>query len=111
MTDQKAEMGTIQSIHICGFYDDQGGPRLPDGGSPSMLSPYEHYRLIERNVSHFGGHITERKTTRTLDGWLVGVEFVVPAHGDAAAMWHRIAQPREVWADPTIPADPTGVER
>lgn len=98
------EMAGIASIHLWGFFDANGKPRQPDGAAPSDLTPYHHHRLIERNVAHFGGTIANLRTTRTLDGLLVGTEFETPerADGSAARMWHQIVQPREPWRDPTL---------
>jgi hypothetical protein len=97
---------TVQSVHIWGFFDDDGGRRLPDGGAPSSLSPYDHFCRVRRNVHHFGGELDDLRTTRTLDGWLVGVEFETPERkdGKAARMWHVIAEPRSPWGDPTTAA-------
>lgn len=89
----------VASVHLWGFYDDEGQPRLPDGAAPSDLSPYHHHERIASHVAYFGGSVTSLRVTRTLDGDLVGTEFETPPRGGAARMWHRIIQPQREWPD------------
>jgi hypothetical protein len=87
----------IRSVHTWGFFDDDGKPRRPDKSAPSRMTVHEHHVQVISNITRHGGTITELRTTRTLGGWLVGTEFVAPAHDQTAAMWHTITEPAEVW--------------
>lgn len=89
----------VASVHLWGFYDDDGRPRFPDGAAPSDLSPYSHHQRIADHVAHFGGDVANLRVTRTLDGRLVGTEFDTPPRGNAARIWHRIIQPQSEWPD------------
>jgi hypothetical protein len=102
-------MTDVRSVHIWGFFDADGMRRLPDGGAPSNLTPYDHFVIVRRNVHHGGGELADIRSTRELGGWMVAVEFETPERpdGHAARMWHVIAEPRTPWPDPTTTVEET----
>lgn len=92
-----------KSIHLWGFHHDTGEQKLPDLASASELTVFEHYERVVGNIHRHGGEIINQSSTRSLDGLLVGVEFLAPAHvsprhgGHVDAIWHRILTPSQVW--------------
>lgn len=89
----------LKTAHIWGFYDPEGNPSTPAGVSISTETPYETLCRLRRHVLHFDGDIEGLKTTRTLDGWMVGAEFDVPERGAAACIWHRVMRVQDAWPD------------
>lgn len=92
-------MSVVASVHAWGFFDEQGNPRRPDGIAPSTLTPFEHYERLMRHLDHFGADLTRHSTTRSLSGYFVAVEFDTAPRGNAAAMWHTVAPPKDMWPD------------
>lgn len=91
---------TRPTIHIWGFYDGET-PRPPNGAAVCEGSVYDAFCTVVANITHFGGGVTERSTLRDLNGWLRGVKFDAPAHGDADLIWHQILEASDPWPDPT----------
>lgn len=87
-------------VHVWGFYDEAGRPRKPAGVALSEGTPHETFVGLRSHLLHHGGELVDLRTTRTLDGWLVGVEFDVPAHGGAATIWHQVLTTSEAWPVP-----------
>lgn len=84
-------------IHIWGFYNEDGTPRLPDKAAAENRVAVNVFKYVRENLEAHGGTIENLRVTRSLDGWFVGCDFDVPAHGKAAHMWHRIVTTSEPW--------------
>lgn len=85
------------TIHVWGFYDDAGNPRKPDSAAVEDATPYAVHRAVEANIIRHGGTIAHLRTTRTLDGFLIGTEFEAPAHDNTARIWHKITRSDDPW--------------
>ena len=91
------------TIHAWGFFD--GDTRKPFAGvAVSSEGVRETCQRLERHLSHFGSDLTETRSTRNLDGWLFGFDFVTPARGGSARMWHKVCRESDSWPD--FPTDP-----
>jgi len=91
------------TIHAWGFFD--GDDRRPfDGVAVSAETVIEVCQRLERHIAHFDAEVTDTRVARTLDGWLIGLDFVTPAGGDAARIWHTVCRESDSWPDfPTNP--------
>lgn len=92
------------TVHMWGFFDEEGRPCTPNGAAVSWESPAVVTNRVLSNVEHFGAEVVDRHTTRTLDGWCVGANFVTLPRETAAQMWHRIERASDDWPAKSNPA-------
>lgn len=87
------------TVHVWGFFNEDGTPRKPTGAAASDTSPLATWTNLESHLSHFGHPIdTCRRTYCGSD--LIGVELETAADAECAAMWHTITLADAPWPWP-----------